>query len=256
MHMIPTKTPAQLRIMQEGGQINAFVRQKLVQAAQVGVSTKNLDDLAETLIRSRGAKASFKGYQGFPAHIVTCINEEVVHGIPSSRQLQKGDLLTIDLGILYRGFHTDSATTILIGPVDRKQPIGPTHLSLFLKAGQLALQRAINQCSVGNSLGDISATIQRTIEQAGYNVIRAFVGHGIGQALHEPPQIPCFGQENTGGKLMRGMTLAVEVMYTLGQSELKILKDNWTAVTLDGKIAAMFEHTIAVTQKGPLILTK
>lgn len=284
--MIPIKSPEEIKIMHTSGRIAASVRKQLVQKAKVGVTTKQLDGFAENLIQSHTAQPSFKNFQGFPASIVTCINEEVVHGIPSSYQLKKGDVLTIDLGVFYRGFHTDTATSIL---VDTQQPVvpetdnlvaadsqsaqpdadqesaatsglaptppSPTKTKNFLRAGQLASQKAINKCQTGNYVGDISFAIQKTVEQSGYNVIRAFVGHGIGKDLHEPPQIPCFGQQGTGEKLTAGMTLAVEVMYTLGKNEVTILKDGWTAITKDGKISGMFEHTVAVTEKGPLILT-
>lgn len=247
--MIPIKTAEEIKIMQKAGKIAALVRQELVKTARVGVSTTTLDQLAEKLIREHHATPSFKGYQGFPASIVTCLNEQVVHGIPSQRQLRAGDILTIDLGVYYQNLHVDTALTITIGRTDN-----PTNH--FLNVGQLTLKKAIQECCFDKRVGDISFAIQASIEKAGLNVVRAFVGHGVGQNLHEEPQIPCFGNRNTGPLLKPNMTLAVEVMYTLGSGEVKVLKDGWTTVTQDSTISAMFEHTVAITNAEPLILTQ
>lgn len=234
--------------MQKAGKIAALVRQELVKTAKVGVSTAKLNRLAEKLIHDHQAIPSFKGYQGFPASLVTCLNEEVVHGIPSQRQLRAGDILTIDLGVYCQNLHVDTAVTIAIGQTK-------TSTKHFLKVGKSTLTKAIQECRSGKKVGDISFTIQASIEKAGFNVIHAFVGHGVGQNLHEEPQIPCFGNRNTGPLLKPYMTLAVEVMYTLGSGEVKMLKDGWTAVTRDGTISAMFEHTVTITNSEPLILT-
>jgi len=232
--------------MQRGGRIAAQVKKELIKATQPGVTTLELDKLAEKLIKKAGALPSFKGYKDYPCSIVTCLNKETVHGIPGPRQLKKGDLLTIDLGIYYQGFHTDTAISMFVG---MSKP------DSFLNVGQKALQRAISKAQPANHIGDISHAIQQTIETAGYNVIRTFVGHGIGRLLHEPPQIPCFGKKGTAEEIKIGMTLAIEVMYAKGSAELEILDDNWTAVTKDKSLTAMFEETVAVTSKQTLVLT-
>jgi len=247
--MIPIKTPDELKIMKKAGKIAGFVRRQVMQAAVVGISTLKLDQLAQELMIKKGTSPSFRDYQGFPASIVTCINHEVVHAIPSSRKLKAGDLLTIDLGVYYQGLHVDTAVSFFID-----QQGGD--LKDFLKTGRVALKKAIQQCRPGKRVGDISWAIQSVIEQAGLSPIRAFVGHGVGKDLHEEPQIPCFGERGSGPLLKPGMTLAVEVMYSAGLGEIKILKDDWTAVTADGSLSAMFEHTVAITKSDPLILTR
>lgn len=257
--MIPIKTKKEIEIMRKGGKIAAQVKKELVRAARPGVTTAKLDKLAEKLIKKSGALPSFKGYNNYPCTIVTCINKEAVHGIPSSRRLKKGDLLTIDLGVYYCGFHNDTAVTVTVGQL--KKEVKPTNrqtdkLQSFLQTGQQALENAIKQCKAGNYIGDISHAIQQTVEAAGYNIIRAFVGHGVGRQLHEPPQIPCFGKKGEGEEIKLGMTFAIEVMYSKGLIELEILSDNWTAVTRDKSLSAMFEETVAITKNGALVLTR
>ena len=247
--MIKIKKDSEIKIMKEAGEIAALVRDELVEKAVPGIRTKELDKRAEELIQEKGAIPNFKGYRNYPCSIVTCVNQEVIHGVPGVEKLKEGDLLTIDLGVFYNGFHTDTAVTVEVGNKDTQKR------DTFLAVGREALNQAIKEVRPQSRVGDISHAIQATVEAAGYNVVREFVGHGIGWELHEAPQIPCFGEAETGEELEKGMTLAVEVMYCKGDSKLKILKDGWTAVTADGSLSAMFEHTVAVTKDEPLILT-
>lgn len=247
---ITPKNPQEIEIMAEGGKIAAQIRGELVKAARPGVMTLELDKLAAELMVRHGVKASFKGFQRYQYSIVTCLNEEVVHGIPSERKLREGDLLTIDLGVSHQGFHTDTAVTVEI----QNQELKIKNQKL-LHAGQKALARAIEECAPGNRVGDISHAIQDVIEAAGYSPIRAFVGHGIGRKLHESPQIPCVGFAGGGPLLKVGTTLAVEVMYARGGYEVGLLDDGWTTVTRDGSVSAMFEHTLAITDTKPKVLT-
>lgn len=233
--------------MRQGGTYASQLRRELVQAIRPGITTLELDNLANNFFAAHQLTASFLGYQGYPFSIVVCVNEEVVHGLPSERILREADVVTVDLGVLYQGFHTDTATTV---------EVATSNHGRFLNAGQEALGLALKQCVAGNRIGDISHAIQEAIEGYGYNVIRAFVGHGIGRNLHEDIQIPCYGDPGTGPLLQPGMTLAVEVMYVEGSYALQIQQDGWTAITRDGKLSAMFEHTVAITESEPLILTK
>ena len=210
------------------------------------METRELEESAKNFYESHDIVPSFLDYQGYPFTIITCLNEEVVHGMPSDRKIESGDLITIDLGVFYKGFHTDTAKTLEVETDEWKG---------FLSAGREALQKAIKVARPGNRVGDISHEIQSTIEGYGHNVVRAFVGHEIGRNLHETLQIPCFGQKGTGPILAEGMTLAIEVMYMEGSFKIDILDDGWTAVTKDGKRSAMFEHTVAITSSGALILT-
>lgn len=255
MNEITLKSPQKIEIMAEGGRIAAEIREELVRAAQPGVMTLELDQLAAKLMAERGVTASFKDFQGYQHSIVTCLNEEVVHGIPSGRKLEEGDLLTIDLGVKHRGFHTDTAATVEVSEPTSAPNVSRITDNDFLNIGKSALKGAIQQCVPGNRIGDISSIIQETIEAAGFSPIRAFVGHGIGQQMHEPPQIPCVGVVDTGALLKAGMTLAVEVMYAQGSYEVDVLEDGWTTVTRNGGLAAMFEHTVAITTGGPRVLT-
>lgn len=232
--------------MKEGGKIAATIREELLRRMEPGVATRELEELAVQMFNDFNVVPSFLGYQGYPFTIITCFNEEVVHGMPSDREIELGDVITLDLGVFHKGFHTDTAKTREIGTSDQAG---------FLQIGRDALSRAIKQAVPGNHIGDISHAIQDEIESHGYNVIRAFVGHEIGKNMHEDLQIPCFGSPGEGPELYAGMTLAVEVMYMQGTYKLNILDDGWTAVTKDGSLSAMFEHTIAITQGEPLILT-
>ncbi len=257
--MIPIKSPEEIAIMAKAGQIAANIREKLATLAQPGVTTLELDQKAAALMQSAGVTPSFLGFDGYQHNIVTCINEEVVHGIPSNRPLKTGDLLTIDLGAKFKNFHSDTAVTIEINP-----PTSSDHSNLatsqekakFLTVGQEALAKAIQKAQAGNYVGDLSHAMQKIIEQSGFNVVRAFVGHGVGTKLHEPPQIPCFGTPKTGVQLKEGIVIAIEVMYTAGSYRVEILKDGWTTITSDRSLAAMFEHTVAITNSEPRILTQ
>lgn len=253
--MIIVKTNDEIRIMRKAGEIARVVKQALLQKAQIGVTTNYLDQLAKKIIQESYAQPSFKGYRGFPKSIVVCVNEEVVHGIPSERKLQAGDLLTIDLGVYYQGFHVDTAVTIEVGGLR----VGGGRLRVenqkFLEVGKQALSAAIHQCVQGKRVGDISHAIQVVVEKARFSVVRSFVGHGVGRQLHESPQIPCFGDAGKGLMLKENMTLAVEVMYVQGSPEVEILKDGWTMATKDGKLSGMFEETVVVGKSNPLFLT-
>jgi methionyl aminopeptidase len=218
--------------------------------AQAGVSTLDIDGEVETLIRKAAARPAFKGYRGFPATICASINEEVVHGIPAAhRRLKEGDIVGLDLGCIVDGYYADAAITLPVGDV-------PGDVQRLLDVTRESLERAIEQARPGNRLGDVSAAVQRHVEAAGFGVVRAFVGHGIGRELHEDPQIPNFGEPGTGAVLRPGMVLAIEPMVTMGHWGVRVLADRWTAVTEDGSLAAHFEHTVAVTDSGPDVLTR
>lgn len=214
-----------------------------------GVTTKELDKFVESYIRLKGAKPAFKGYRGYPASACTSINEEVVHGIPSSRKLKEGDIISLDIGVYYKGFFGDAAVTLPVGRISERA-------GQLLKATEQGLDIGIARAVKGNRLSDISAGIQEYIESRGFSVVRNFVGHGIGRELHEEPQIPNFGRPGEGPVLRSGMTLAIEPMVNEGSWEVVILKDGWTAVTKDRSLSAHFEHTIAITENGCTILTK
>lgn len=214
-----------------------------------GVSTLDLDVMAERLVRDGGAEPAFKGYRGFPATLCTSINEEVVHGIPSkARVLQKGDVISVDMGVKLGGYYGDSAVTVAVGEVPRKT-------QELLRVTRESLDRAIEQVQVGGRLSDVSHAVQQWVEQHGFSIVREFVGHGIGEKLHEEPQIPNYGAPGRGPKLAAGMVLAIEPMVAMGRPETKVLSDGWTAVTRDRSTAAHFEHTVAVTDVGPLVMT-
>lgn len=247
--MIILKSPTQIQQMKEAGLIVWQVHQELAKAVQPGVTTRELDALAESLIRKAGGVPTFKGYHGYPASICASINDEVVHGIPSDRQLQEGDVLAIDLGVTYKGWVGDSAYTHPVGQ------IGPEPARL-LDVTRIALEKAISQCYAGNRLGDIGHAVQAYVESQGFNVVRDFVGHGIGASMHEDPQVPNFGPPGTRELLRPGMVLAIEPMVNAGTWEVRVLDDQWTVVTADGKYSAHFEHTVAITEDGPVILTK
>ena len=252
--MIELKQPEQLQIMGVGGQKLAACLAQVVAAAKVGVTTLELDSLAERLILEVGGRPNFKGYQGYPYTLCTSVNEQVIHGFPNKRALVSGDVLTIDVGMLYQGWHVDHAVTVVVGLAKEVEQQQQTQR--FLKTGQRALAAAIDQIKPGAHVGDLSAAIQAVVEEAGYSVIRDFTGHGLGSALHMEPIIPCFGRAGTGARLEVGMTLAVEVMMNMGKAETRTLKDGWTVVSKDKSLSAQFEHTVAVTQDGFEILTQ
>lgn len=250
--MVELKTPQQLKSMTEGGRLLAQIRDQLVSLAQPGMTTIELDQMAEKLITQAGAKPSFKGYGGYPFTICANVNELILHGYANKRALLTGDVFSLDIGLVYDNLHVDTTDTIIVGGPDK----APADVQQFVKVGRQALMSAIDQAVVDHRVGDISATMQAIVEQAGYSVIREFVGHGVGTSLHMDPQIPCYGRPGIGPKLEEGMTLAIEVMMNMGKPDIKTLKDGWQIVTKDGSLSAQFEHTVAITKDGPQILTQ
>lgn len=216
---------------------------------KVGIATRELDRIAEEYILSKGAKPAFKGYRGYPATLCSSINEEVVHGIPSKRRLIEGDILSLDLGAVFDGYYGDAALTLGVGEISKET-------ERLIRVTEESLYKGIEEAQPGNRLGDISYAIQSHVEGAGYSIVYDFVGHGIGRNMHEEPQVPNFGVKGQGPRLKDGMVLAIEPMVNMGRGATRILDDNWTAVTKDGSLSAHFEHTIAITEKGPLILTR
>ncbi|HEY3364590.1 MAG TPA: type I methionyl aminopeptidase [Symbiobacteriaceae bacterium] len=247
--MIILKSPREIELMHEAGRLVYEVHQELAKAVVPGVTTRELDTLAESLIRKAGGIPTFKGYHGFPGSICASVNEEVVHGIPGKRKLKEGDVLAIDLGITYKGYVGDSAYTHPVGKIDPEA-------QRLLDVTRISLEKGIEQCWPGKRLGDIGNAVQSYAEAAGFGVVRDYVGHGVGTAMHEDPQIPNFGPPGVGPVLKAGMVLAIEPMINAGTWEVRSLSDKWTVVTLDGRNSAHFEHTVAITENGPVILTK
>lgn len=246
--MIILKSPREIELMHEAGAIAYEVHQELAKAVQPGVTTGELDALAESLIRKAGGIPTFKGYSGFPASICASVNEEVVHGIPGKRKLQEGDVIAIDLGVTYKGFVGDTAYTHPVGNISAEA-------QKLLDVTRVSLEKAIEQCYPGKRLGDIGHAVQSYAEAHGLGVVRDFVGHGVGATMHEDPQVPNFGTPGTGKELRSGMVIAIEPMVNAGTWEVKVLKDKWTVVTADRRYSAHFEHTVAITDNGPVILT-
>ncbi len=246
--MIKLKSAAEIARMREAGRILAQVMEQVRQYIRPGVTTAELDALAEELIRQRGAIPSFKGYRGFPATACISVNEEVVHGIPGPRVLREGDIVSLDMGTIWQGYQADMAITVGVGEISPEA-------RRLIEVTQEALQAAIAQAHPGKRLGDISWAIQRTAERHGYNVVREYTSHGIGREMHEDPQILNFGRPGRGIRLRRGMTFALEPMLTMGDWHTRVLDDGWTVVTADGKLSAHFEHTIAIGENGPEVLT-
>jgi methionyl aminopeptidase len=247
--MINLKSSHELARMREAGRIVAEVLACIREKVAPGVTTAELDALAYQIIVGYGAKPSFKGYRGFPASLCTSVNEEVVHGIPGERVLQKGDIVSVDVGAIYRGYQGDAAITLGVGKVNGVAQ----HL---MAVAAEALQAGIAQSRAGKRTGDISWAIQKYAERNGYGVVREYTGHGIGREMHEEPQIPNFGKPRRGVLLKPGMTFALEPMVTVGDYHTRVLEDDWTVVTLDGQLSAHFEHTVAVTEGEPEILTR
>ncbi|CAM3559935.1 MULTISPECIES: type I methionyl aminopeptidase [Brevibacillus] len=247
--MIILKSKAELEVMREAGRIVALTHQELAKAIKPGVTTKQLDEIAETFIRSMGAIPSFKGYGGFPGSICTSVNEELVHGIPGKRTLQEGDIISLDIGAQFQGFHGDSAWTYPVGTISPEN-------QMLLRVTEESLFKGLEQARSGARLSDISHAIQVHAEAAGFTLVREYVGHGIGQNLHEDPQVPNYGPPNRGPRLKPGMVLAVEPMVNAGERYVRTLEDNWTVVTVDRKNCAHFEHTIAITEDGYEIFTR
>lgn len=249
--MITLKSPKEIDTMSRAGRIVGATLELVRRAVRPGVSTEQLDAQAEEFIRSHpGATPSFKGLYGFPKTLCVSINEEIVHGIPSTRRvLREGSIVSVDVGVCMDGFHADAATTIPVGEI-------APEAERLLSATQEALAAGIAQAVVGNHIGDIGHAVQRVAEAAGFGVVRELVGHGVGQRMHEDPQVPNHGQPHRGPRLQAGMTLAIEPMITMGGHATRILEDKWTVVTADGSLAAHFEHTVAITKDGPRILTR
>ena len=246
--MIELKTAHEIALMRQAGRVVAELLSYLSGAVRPGMKTRLLDEEARTYLRKAGVVSAFFGYRGFPAAICVSVNEEVVHGIPGERTIRKGDLVSLDAGVILEGWYADAATTVPVGSVT------PAARRL-MDTTRRALEEGIAQAVIGNRLSDISHTVQRVAEQAGFGVVRDFVGHGIGQALHEDPPIPNFGPPHMGPRLKAGMVLALEPMVTAGSHEVQVLADGWTAVTQDRLLAAHFEHTVAITEHGPQVLT-
>jgi methionyl aminopeptidase len=252
--MILLKTPEEIAIMRKASTIVAEILEELAAAVRPGVTTGELDKLAEDLTYKKGAKPAFKGYQPgdvpYPKTLCVSVNEEIVHGIPSGRKLKQGDIVGLDFGVVYEGFYGDSARTVAVGKV-------PDSTGKLLRVTREALYKGIEQCHVGNRISDIATAVQCHAESAGFSVVEEFAGHGIGRRLHEEPQVPnYFRRGMPNPRLQSGMVIAIEPMVNEGTAQLRILKDGWTAVTADGKLSAHFEHSVAITETGPEILSE
>ena len=250
MRGIECKSSREIELMRQAGHILSDLMDRLREFVKPGMTTLDVDVEVERFITGRGAKPAFKGYRGFPATVCISINEEVVHGIPSpQRRLRAGDIVGLDLGCIVEGYYADCAFTHALGDV-------PAQVRKLLDVTRESLDLAIEQCWPGRRLSDVSHAVQAHVEGHGFGIVRAFVGHGIGRALHEEPQIPNFGDPGRGPQLKPGMVFAIEPMVTMGNWEVRVLDDGWTAVTKDGSLAAHFEHTIAITDQGPDVLTR
>ncbi|MFE4524401.1 type I methionyl aminopeptidase [Cytobacillus firmus] len=247
--MIICKTPRELEIMREAGRIVALTHQELKKHIAPGITTRELDVIADKFIRKHDAIPSFKGYNGFRGSICASVNDELVHGIPGDRVLNDGDIISIDIGAKYNGYHGDSAWTYAVGQIDEES-------ERLMDVTEESLYKGLEEAKPGERLSNISHAIQTYAESNGFSIVREYVGHGIGQDLHEDPQIPHYGPPNRGPRLKPGMVLAIEPMVNAGSRYVKTLSDNWTVVTVDGKRCAHFEHTIAITECGYEILTK
>ena len=242
------KRPSEIDLMAEAGVVNRQALEKVAEAIAPGVSTAELDRIAEDAIISAGGRPAFKGYRGFPGTLNTSINEVVVHGIPGRQVLKEGDILSVDIGTVYKGYVADQARTFAVGKVS-------DDASALLRATEASFWAGVEKCVAGNRLGDVSAAIQGVIEDAGFWVVREFVGHGIGRDMHEAPEVPNFGRAGVGPLLRPGLVLAIEPMVTLRRTRVVVLEDGWTAVTKDRSLAAHYEHTVAITTDGPRVLT-
>lgn len=247
---IVLKNADELAVMQEANAIVSEVLTKLKAVVEPGITTWELDRIAEDLCLRRHAKPAFKGYRGFPGSLCVSVNEEVVHGIPSrKKKLQAGDIISIDFGTEYKGFFGDSAVTLAVGSISYE-------IKRLLRVTEESLNKGIEQAVPGNRIGDISVAIQKHVEEQGFSIVRQFVGHGIGNTLHEAPEIPNFFHGERTARLLPGMVLAIEPMVNMGTHKVKVLKDGWTVITNDRKPSAHFEHSVAVTEEGPIILSR
>jgi methionyl aminopeptidase len=247
--VIVCKSPAEIERMRVANALVADVLAELAAMVAPGVTTAQLDARAEALVRAGGAEPAFKGYRGYPATLCASVNDQVVHGIPSDLALAEGDIISLDMGVKLNGFYGDSAVTVPVGTV------APEVLAL-LRVTRESLEKGIAQVRLGGRVSDIGHAIQQHVEANGFSVVREFVGHGIGAALHEDPQIANYGEPGHGPRLAEGMVLAIEPMVNMGKPAVRVLRDGWTAVTRDGSLSAHFEHTVAVTKDGPLVLTQ
>ena len=246
--MISIKSKEEIKLMAESGKILAKIMKELKEKVKPGITTKELDRAAEALILKSGGEPNFKGYEGFPATLCTSINEEIVHVVPSERKLKEGDIISLDIGMKYRGFHSDMAITV---PVGKARP----EIQRLIRVTKKALKRGIKKAKVGNTFGDVGNTIQRYVEGQGFNVVRELSGHGIGRELHEDPKIPNYGKRKTGSEIKTSMVFCLEPMVTVGDWKIKKAKDGFGYETVDGSLSAHFEHTIAIIKNGPQILT-
>ncbi|MGD8352873.1 MAG: type I methionyl aminopeptidase [Pseudomonadota bacterium] len=247
--MIHRKSAAEIATMAKGGRMVAMILKRMREVVRPGITTMDIADETDAMARGLGIVPAFKGYNGYPAVICVSVNEEVVHGIPSrSRVLEEGDIVGLDFGALHDGYYSDAAVTLPVGEIEKET-------ERLLDVTRSALFRGIDAAVVGNRIGDISNAVQSHVESNGFSVVKVFVGHGIGRNLHEEPQVPNYGDSQWGVRLKKGMTLAIEPMVNAGVDSVHVLEDGWTAVTSDGSLSAHFEHTIAVTDNGPEILT-
>ncbi len=246
--MIPLKSDSEIQIMRQAGKILAEIMARVSGSLKAGMTTMEIDMLAQELINKAGVNSAFKGYKGYPANVCVSVNQEVVHGIPGDKRLKEGDIAGLDMGIEYQGFYSDIATTVGIGEISPR-------LKMLIEVTKKSLFLGIKQARPQNRLGDISYAVQNYVERHGFSIVRQFVGHGIGRDLHEDPEIPNFGRPHQGQVLKKGMVFAIEPMVNLGGWECEILPDGWTVVTKDGLASAHFEHTVVITDNGPEILT-
>jgi len=246
--MIPIKSDKEIEMMKKSAEILAKVMEQLKENIKAGIRTREIDDMAADFIAQESAASAFKNYKGFPANICVSVNEEVVHGIPGERMLKEGDIVSLDVGINFKGYFSDAAITLPVGKVAPQK-------ERLIEVTKKALYLGIKQTKENNHLSDISYAIQNYVEANGFSVVRQFVGHGIGLSIHEEPEIPNFGEAHQGPRLLAGMVLAIEPMVNMGTWEVDVLDNGWTAVTRDGLASAHFEHTVAITKNGPQILT-
>ncbi len=248
--MVILKSQAEIRKIAGACRVVAEILDGLKTKITAGITTADIEGFVDTEFKKKGAMAAFRGYRGYPSSVCVSVNDQVVHGIPSgSKRLKAGDIVSIDLGAILDGYYGDAAITLPVGDINPEA-------ARLMDVTEKSLLRGIEKAVVGNRIGDISAAIQEYVEKNGFSVVRAFVGHGIGRSLHEEPQVPNFGRPGQGQRLKEGMTLAIEPMVNAGSADVRILEDEWTAITSDGSLSAHFEHTIAITKQGPQILTK
>lgn len=251
--MIVRRTPAELEKMHRSGLVVYEVLRRVAEAVAPGVSTWDLEEVADQTIRQKAATSAFRGYHGFPCVLCVSVNEQVIHGIPSRKRiLRAGEIVSLDCGVVLGGYYADHAVTVVVGEPEQVPP----PVRRLLQVTEEALAAGIEQARVGGRLGDISQAVQQHAEREGFGIVREFVGHGIGTHLHEDPQVPNYGAAGSGPKLREGMVLAIEPMFNQGGAAVKVLPDGWTAVTSDGRASAHFEHTVAITADGPWILTR